>query len=165
MDRIKLVYSSNPMFLDSLKDILEKPILDGRHTIIYAVDNQNNEIIGAIILSIVPVYNDTPRLIQLNYPIRFSPIRNVNPNFGIDQICKIEYIASRRKGIGSMLLFEAEKWFRSKLDKPIVQVISLNSAVGFYRTMGFEIMPNESGNRLGDRLKENLLTYMQKKLT
>lgn len=118
----KLVYSNDYTFLNYLFDILQPPIMDDSYTIIYAFtgDMRREDLVGAIIISL-SITEDNSEIINIG---------------------KIEYIASKKKGVGTLLLLEAEQWFRTKLEKPIIHVVSLATAVGFYRTMGFEIIPD-----------------------
>ncbi len=117
-----LIHSKNTDGLTTLSDILTAPILDD-NTIIYAY-NANNEIIGAIAINISNIYD-------------FK-------NHSIIRYGVIEYIASRQKGVGTILMQASEQWFRdhiTEMTHTIIHVISLKTSIGFYLTMGFHLCP------------------------
>lgn len=135
---IKLIRSKNTEGLSALSDILIAPILDD-NTIIYAY-NEKNEILGAIVISIPDIYDSKNHTVM---------------KYGI-----IDYIASKQKGIGTILIREAEQWFKDHINKmthPLIHVVSLKTSVGFYLAMGFHYCPEFDENYIGlNTMRKNI---------
>ena len=115
-----LVYSQNTVELAQLSDILTAPFLDDGVWVIYAYNDQH-ELVGAVALSIANSYNFKTKAVM---------------RYGI-----IDYIASRKKGIGTILMHAAEQWFRDRIGEmthKMIQVNSVRTSTGFYEIMGYK---------------------------
>lgn len=135
-----LVHSNNSEGLLSLADILVAPILDNNTTIIYAYNNTKDRILGAIAINISHVYDFNMKTVV---------------RYGV-----IEYIASRQKGIGTVLIQASEQWFKDHIDDmthPLIHVVSIKTSTGFYSAMGFEFCPEHDTNYIGlNTMRKNI---------
>mgnify|MGYP003475331461 CR=1 FL=1 len=72
----------------------------------------------------------------------------------------IEYIASRQKGLGTILIQASERWFKDHIDEmthPLIHVVSIKTSTGFYYAMGFDFCPEHDTNYIGlNTMRKNI---------